>query len=42
MANRFWVGGTGTRDAANTANWSTTSGGAGAASTVYLTPGEGL
>ena len=32
MANRFWVGGTGTWDAVNTANWSTTSGGAGGAS----------
>jgi hypothetical protein len=29
MANRFWVGGTGTWDAANTTNWSATSGGAG-------------
>lgn len=32
MANRFWVGGNGTWDAINTANWSTTSGGAGGAS----------
>jgi hypothetical protein len=32
MANRFWVGGTGTWDSTNTANWSTTSGGAGGAS----------
>jgi hypothetical protein len=32
MANRFWVGGTGTWDAANTTNWSATSGGAGGAS----------
>lgn len=32
MANRFWVGGTGTWDAVNTANWSATSGGAGGAS----------
>ena len=32
MANRFWVGGTGTWDASNTTNWSTTSGGAGGAS----------
>lgn len=32
MANRYWVGGTGTWDAANTANWSATSGGAGGAS----------
>lgn len=29
MANRFWVGGTGTWDAATTTNWSATSGGAG-------------
>jgi hypothetical protein len=29
MANRFWVGGTGTWDTTNTANWSATSGGAG-------------
>jgi hypothetical protein len=27
MANRYWVGGTGTWDPASTANWSTTSGG---------------
>jgi hypothetical protein len=32
MANRYWVGGTGTWDAANTTNWSTASGGAGGAS----------
>ncbi len=32
MANRYWVGGNGTWDAANTANWSATSGGAGGAS----------
>lgn len=32
MANRFWVGGTGTWDTINTANWSATSGGAGGAS----------
>lgn len=32
MANRYWVGGTGTWDASNTANWSATSGGAGGAS----------
>lgn len=32
MANRFWVGGTGTWDASNTTNWSATSGGAGGAS----------
>ncbi len=32
MANRYWVGGSGTWDSTNTANWSTTSGGAGGAS----------
>ena len=32
MANRYWVGGTGTWDTTNTTNWSTTSGGAGGAS----------
>ena len=32
MANRFWVGGTGTWDAVSTANWSATTGGAGGAS----------
>lgn len=32
MANRYWVGGTGTWDATSTANWSATSGGAGGAS----------
>lgn len=32
MANRYWVGGAGTWSSANTANWSTTSGGAGGAS----------
>lgn len=32
MANRYWVGGTGTWDTTNTANWSTTSGGGGGAS----------
>jgi len=32
MANRYWVGGTGTWDTTNTANWSATSGGAGGAS----------
>jgi hypothetical protein len=32
MANRYWVGGSGTWDASNTANWSTTSGGASGAS----------
>lgn len=37
MANRFWVGGTGTWDAANTTSWSTTTGGGGGASV----PGTG-
>lgn len=32
MANRFWVGGTGTWDASDTTNWSTSNGGAGGAS----------
>jgi len=32
MAARFWVGGTGTWDTTNTANWSATTGGAGGAS----------
>ena len=32
MANRYWVGGTGTWNATNTVNWSTASGGAGGAS----------
>lgn len=32
MANRYWVGGSGTWDGSNTTNWSTTSGGAGGAS----------
>lgn len=32
MANRFWVGGTGTWDATTTTNWSTLSGGSGGAS----------
>jgi hypothetical protein len=32
MANRFWVGGTGTWDTTSTANWSATSGGAAGAS----------
>lgn len=47
MANRYWVGGSGTWDAANTANWSATSGGAGGASvptaadTVYLDANSG-
>jgi len=32
MANRYWVGGNGTWNTTNTANWSTTSGGTGGAS----------
>lgn len=32
MANRYWVGGTGTWDATSTTNWATSSGGAGGAS----------
>ena len=32
MANRYWILGTGTWDSTNTANWSTSSGGAGGAS----------
>lgn len=32
MASRYWVGGSGTWDTTNTANWSATSGGAGGAS----------
>lgn len=32
MANRYWVGGSGTWDATSTANWSETSGGVGGAS----------
>ncbi len=32
MANRFWVGGSGTWDGTDTTNWATTSGGAGGAS----------
>jgi len=32
MADRYWVGGTGTWDGTNTTNWSATSGGAGGAS----------
>lgn len=32
MANRYWIGGSGTWDAITTTNWSTTSGGAGGAS----------
>jgi len=36
MANRYWVGGTGTWDQTSTANWSTTSGGsAGASAPTY-------
>jgi hypothetical protein len=37
MANRYWVGGSGTWNAANTANWSTASGGAGGASVPTTT-----
>jgi hypothetical protein len=37
MANRYWVGGTGTWDAATTTNWSTSSGGAGGASVPATT-----
>jgi hypothetical protein len=36
MATRFWVGGTGTWDGSNTANWSATSGGASGASVPAL------
>ena len=36
MANRFWVGGTGTWDALSTANWSATSGGAAGATAPTL------
>ena len=32
MANRYWVGGTGTWDASDTTHWSASSGGAGGAS----------
>ena len=32
MADRYWVGGTGTWNSSNTANWSTSSGGTGGAS----------
>ena len=32
MADRYWIGGTGSWTTANTANWSATSGGAGGAS----------
>ena len=47
MPNRYWVGGTGTWDGANTANWSATSGGTGGASIptsaddVYLDSNSG-
>ena len=37
MANRYWVGGTGTWDAATTTNWSATSGGAGGATVPSTT-----
>lgn len=36
MANRYWVGGSGTWNTSNTANWSATSGGAGGASAPVL------
>jgi hypothetical protein len=36
MANRFWVGGSGTWDAVSTANWSATSGGAAGATAPTL------
>src|ERR1035437_2006546 len=47
MANRFWVGGTGTWDASTTTQWSTTSGGGGGAAVptssddVYLDGNSG-
>ena len=47
MAARYWRGGTGTWDATNTTNWSTTSGGTGGASvptsadTVYFNASSG-
>jgi len=47
MADRYWVGGTGTWNTTNTANWSTTDGGTGGASVptsadnVYFTPSSG-
>jgi hypothetical protein len=47
MANRYWRGGTGTWNSTNTANWSTTDGGAGGASVptsadnVYFTGNSG-
>ena len=34
MADRYWVGGTGTWNSSNTANWSATSGGASGASVL--------
>lgn len=37
MANRFWVGGAGTWDAATTTNWSATTGGGGGASVPGVT-----
>ncbi|MEI7757663.1 MAG: hypothetical protein WCI80_01330 [Bacteroidota bacterium] len=37
MANRYWVGGTGTWDTTTTTNWSATSGGAGGASVPATT-----
>jgi hypothetical protein len=36
MANRYWVGGSGTWNTSNTANWSATSGGSGGASAPVL------
>ena len=39
MANRFWVGGSGTWDASSTANWSITSGGAAGASAPGVADG---
>ena len=36
MANRYWVGGTGTWNTTNTTNWSATSGGAGGASVPVI------
>lgn len=47
MANRYWVGGTGTWNSSNTTNWSTSSGGTGGASVptsvddVYLDGNSG-
>lgn len=37
MANRYWVGGTGTWDTTDTTNWSATSGGAGGTSAAEAT-----